>query len=196
MQAWDLTKVFLKMFILQGKPAEVPDSKALLLFMSIVLVLTKTAVYLWFMHIINRFEVADKVTLSVYGAALVSCTWVFVMFATLRTTLVYYNLANRFVQAAISFLAMDCLLTVLFLAWLAGLALIEVPLQSYSVASIGVILGFVLMMYWQFMVYIHLLVYVMNISLLKAGIFTLFYMLLQHNLSEVLLNVVIIVTAK
>ncbi len=196
MQAWNLTKTFVKMFVLRAEPSGVPSSKALLLFMSVVLVMTKIAVYLWFMQIVNHLEDKQLIQLSYFGAGLVALTWVLVLFAFLRTALLYYKKGDRFVPGAISFVTMDCFLTALYLLWLAGLALADVPLQSSSIESIGIMLGFTLMMYWQFMVYIHLLVYLMDIPLLKAGVFALFYMLLQHNLSEVLLNIVIVVTPK
>lgn len=196
MQVWNLTRTFFKMFSLRAYPNEVPNSTGLLFFLSIVFLLTKSAQYLWFINIMNRFDKAETLHITYFSALIVAVIWLLLLFATLRTTLVYYNMVNRFTQLASAFVAMDCLLIGLFLVWLTGLALINVPLHSVSVGTIGIILGFVLMMYWQFMIYIHLLVYGMGVSILKASVFALFYMLLQHNLAEILLNVIVTATKK
>lgn len=193
MNVLHITKVLLNLFILRAKPSDIPYSKTLLLFLSIVFLLTKSAVYLWFIQIVNKIEPQEVIKLSYFGSLIISVVWILILFAILRSILSYYNLVDRFLQVAISFVAVDCFLTALFLLWLSCLTMVQLPLAPGSLGSIGIILGFVLMMYWQFMVYIHILIYSMNISVLKAGVFTLFYMLLQHNLSEVLLNVVITV---
>lgn len=191
MHPWNLAKLFFRMFTLRAKPSDLPYSMTLLLILSTVFLLTKSLVYLWFIHIVNRFDTHELISLSLSGASIIALMWLLILFAVLRTTLLYYSMVERFVQLATSFVAMDCMLTGLFLIWLTVLDLVQLPLATASFGSIGIILGLVLMMYWQFMVYIHLLIYSMNISILKAGVFALFYMLLQHNLAEVLLNVVI-----
>src|SRR5262249_37669648 len=157
----------------------VPYSKTLLLFLSIVFLLTKSAVYLWFIQIVNRFDIHEVAKLSYPAALSIAVVWMLLMFAVLHSVLSYYHLLGRFVQLATAFVAMDCLLTVLFLVWLTGLSFLHLPL-TLTAGTIGIVLGFVLMMYWQFMVYIHILVLGMDVSILKAAIFTLFYMLLQH----------------
>lgn len=193
MHIWQTTKLFGKLFILRGKPSEIPDSKALLFSLSVVLLLTKSLVYMWFIQIVNRFDDDEVIKLAWSGAMWVSVIWILVLYATLRTTLLYYKFVDRFIPVANGFVAMDCLLTLLFLVWLYGLSLVELPLEHGSIGTIGIIIGFILVMYWQFMVYIHLLVHSLDVSILKAGIFALFYILLQQNLAELLLNVVIIV---
>lgn len=185
------TKTFLKLFVLQAKPNEVPYSKTLLVFLSIVFLLTKSVSSLWFIHIVDRFDASQVISLNYLPSLLVCVVWLVVLFAILRTTLLYYHLENRFVQVATSIVAMDCLLSLVFLIWLVGLEVLPLPTGDDPLGAISIIVGFVLMMYWQFMVYIHILVYSFDLPLIKAGVYTLFYMLLQHNLSELLLNVVI-----
>lgn len=191
MHVGNLAKLFLNLFTLRAKPSDIPYSKTLLLFFSIVFLLSKSAVYVWFIHIANRFDTHLVMHVTYGGALMVAVVCILLLFALLRTTLHYYKMLDRFVQLAIGFVAMDCFLTALFLIWLCGLAVVHLPLAGASLGTIGIMLGFVLMMYWQFMVYIHLLVFGMDLPIIKAGFFTLFYMLLQHNVAEIILNVIV-----
>lgn len=187
-------KTFLRLFTLRAKPTDLPNSINLLIFLSVVWMLTKSALYLWYIQIIDRFDVTDIIELSYFGGMVISGVWLLVLFAVVHTALTYYHLTTRFVQTATAFVAVDCMLVLLFLVWLSGLVLLELPLESNNLGMIAIILGFILMMYWQFLVYIHILLYSMNLTILKAGVFALFYMLIQHNLSELLLNMIIKVT--
>lgn len=190
----ETAKVFLNLFLLKGKPNAVPQSFSLLFMLCIFFILSKVAIYLWFIHIVDRFDPKDTIHITYVGASLIAIIWLLLLFATLRSTLLYLKILDRFLQIATAIVAMDCILNVIYLIWLSVLGYVDLPATGIqSVTSIAMILGFILMMYWQFMVYINILVFSMNITILKAGIFTLFYMLLQHNLAEILLNEVITV---
>lgn len=191
MHVWHLTKLFLRLFVLRAKPYELPYSKTLAVCFTVLFVVLKTTSYMWFIDIINVYDKRSEISLSTLGGLFVSGVWVLMLFAIIRSTFMYYDILERSTQVITAILAMDCLLTILYLAWLAGLSLVVLPLASGSFVSAAIILTFILMMYWQFMIYIHILVTSMEISILKAGVFTLFYMMLQHNLSELLLNLVI-----
>lgn len=193
MYLWNLTKLFFKIFTLRAKASDIPYSQALLLVLSIIFVLTKTGVYIWFVRLVDQFDSTQALELSYFGAFEVSVFWLLVLVATLRTALIYYKMVGRFVQLACAFVTVDLILTAIFALWLCGLSIVNIPSDSANLGSIAIIIGFVLMMYWQFMVYIHLLVYGMNLTILKAGVFALVYMLLQQNLAELMLNGVIIV---
>lgn len=194
-KVWDLTKTIAKMFVLRAKPQELPQSAGLLAFACIIFLVTKTASLLWFIQIFDKIDPKDIIRITYYGAAVISFIWLLLLFAILRTTFSYYNMLGRFMQTVTAFVIMDCCLNIVYLLWLGVLSTLDVSLiSSENVLSMAIIIGFVLIMYWQFMVYIYLLRYSMDISILKAGVFSLFYMLLQQNLSEILLNAVITVT--
>lgn len=193
MYIWHLTKLFLKMLALRAKPYELPYSRILTLSLAAIFIILKAISYFWFINIINVYDKHNDISLGVPGALLVSGVWALMLFAMIRSTFMYYDILERSTQVITAFLAMDCMLTILYLIWLACLSMVELPLASGSFTSFGIIFSFILIMYWQFMIYIHILVTSMDISILKAGVFTLFYMMLQHNLAELLLNLVITV---
>jgi hypothetical protein len=191
MHVWHLTKLFCRLFVLRAKPYELPYSNTLNIFLIVMFIALKAISYLWFIDIINVYDKRTEISLNLHGALFVSAVWVLMLFAVIRSTFTYYNILERSTQVISAVLAMDCLLTLMYLVWLAVLSMVELPLFSGSFASAGIIFGFVFMLYWQFMIYIHILVTSMEISILKAGVFALFYMMLQHNLAELLLNLVI-----
>ncbi len=192
---WYLAKLFGRIFVLKDNPSNVPYSIALLFILVITFLASKILLYFCFIDLVDKFDNKDIINLTYSGALTIALLWVMILFAALRSALSYYNLTSRFVQTASSFVAIDCILNFIYILWLLVLFLFEVPGESYpTLLSIVLILGFILLMYWQFMVYIHMLIYSMEISLVKAGVFSLFYMLLQHNLSEIALNSVISVT--
>lgn len=193
MNVWNITKLFVKLFALRAKPYELPYSKTLTLGLALLFIILKAVSYFWFINIINAYDKHNDISLGVSGALLVSSVWVLMLFAIIRSTFMYYNILERSTQVITAFLAMDCVLTLLYLMWLGGLSMVALPLATGSYISLVIIVSFVLIMYWQFMIYIHILVTSMDISILKAGVFTLFYMMLQHNLAELLLNLVITV---
>lgn len=195
MQVRKTTKVLANLFLLRAKPSSVPFSWNLLLVLSLLFILSKSLIYIGFVHIVDQFDPSDVIVITYYGAGIIALTWVLILYASLRTALLYYNKLDRFVQLASSMLAVDCILNALLILWLGIVAYFEVPLGAPpNLVSMILILGFVLIMYWQFMVYINILVYGLEVSIIMAGVFSLFYILLQYNLSEIILNVVIKVT--
>lgn len=191
MQVITLARLFVGLFMLRVKPYQLPYSKGLAGCLTVLFVVLKAVSYFWFINIVNVYDKLNAISLSLPGAALVSGVWVLILFAIIHSTFLYYNILERSIQVITAFLGMDCLLTLLFLIWLGCLSLVGLPLASGSFVSAGIIFSFVLIMYWQFMIYIHILVSSMDISILKAGVFALFYTILQHNLAELLLNLVI-----
>ncbi len=187
-------KLFVDMFLLKAKPSAAPSSYALVFALCTFFILSKVAIYLGFIHIYDRFDPKDTIHITYFGAALIAMTWLLLLSATLRSTLSYYKLVDRFLKTFTSILAMDCILNVIYLIWLAVLGFSNLPdVGDKSLTSLAIILGFIAMMYWQFRIYMNILLDSMNISLLQAGVFTLFYLLLQHNLSEMLLNALVTV---
>jgi len=186
-----LTELFVGLFVLRAKPYELPYSKQLAAGLAVLFIVLKAISYLWFINIVDVYDEHNVISLGIPGALLVSVVWVLMLYAIIHATFMYYDILERSLQVITAILAMDCLLTLCFLIWLGGLALVGLPLASGSIATAAIIFGFVLIMYWQFMIYIHILVNSMEISILKAGVFALFYIMLQHNLAELLLNLVI-----
>src|SRR5581483_6146786 len=133
------TKIFLNLFILRAKPSDVPYSKTFLLFLSIVFLLTKSGVYLWFIQIMNRFDIHEVANLSYMASMLIAVIWILLLFAILHSVLAYYKMLGRFVQLATAFVGMECLLTFLFLVWLTSLSFIHAPL-TLNAGTIGIVL--------------------------------------------------------
>ncbi len=179
------------MFVLRGLPSAVPYSPTLVLFLTTFLIFLKSGTYIWFVHIASVYDTHEIIHLNVLAALLVAVIWILILFTSIRTILLYHDLIERTVQVCTSFLAMDCILSLIFLLWLLWLSYLHLPLAVGSIGSICLILSFVLLMYWQFMVYIHILVNSLQISILRAGVYALFYQLLQHNLAEILLNILV-----
>lgn len=193
MNVWHLTKLLAGMFALRTKPYELPCSKIFTLGFGILFIVLKAVSYYWFIDIINVYDKRNVISLGIFEALFVAVVWVMILVATIRSTYMYYHILERAPQVIIAVLAMDCFLTVCFLIWLGCLSVVSLPLASGSLVSAGIILGFILIMYWKFMIYIYILVTSMDVSILKAGVFGLFYIMLQHNLAELLLNLVITV---
>ena len=191
MNIWNLTKLFTRMFALKATPSEVPFSITLLSFLAGIFLISKAAAYLWFVRIVNNYDTQQIMHLSVWGSLIVVAMWLLILFASVRSLLSYYKLQERTVQVVTSFIAMDCFLTILFILWLFALSVVKLPLATGSLGSFSIVLGFILLMYWQFMVYIHILINSVNISIIKAGVFALFYQLFQHNVAEIVMNFII-----
>lgn len=196
MWVWHLTKKFLRLFLLRALPDSIPYSKALLGFLTLLLFITKNILNIWFISIVKVYDKKLLIDLSLPSSMVIVAVYILLLFACVRSLLVYYNVPERSVQVITSFIAVDFLLTILFLVLLFCLSSIQLPLEPGSFNGLLIILFFVVLLYWQFMVYIHIIFNSLRITILKAGVLTLVYMLLQHNISEILMNILIVGESK
>jgi hypothetical protein len=185
---WKQLILFLRIFALRATPVQVPYSTTLLVLLAILVFITKIIVNDWFIDIIKVYDKKLLIDLSVASSALIVAVHLLILFAAVRTLLAYYKVPERSVQVITAFLGVDLIFTVLFLIWMFGLEHTTLPLQAGSIAGLLLILYFVVILYWQFMVYIHIIYNSVTMSVLRAGVLALVYMLIQHNISEVLMN--------
>lgn len=190
---YSLASKFIKLFFLQEKPENIPYSKFILLGLCIILYLEKTYVNLQFVELAKEIATEKNIIINVsFGySSLIILISLLVTFVTIGSLLAYYKIPERTVQVVTAFLSVEVILALLFLIWIFVMSSLPTPLKANSFAAITLVMAFILLLYWQFMVYIHIFLNSINISILQAGLFALVYMLLQHNISEALLSLVI-----
>jgi hypothetical protein len=188
---WQVIKIFLRLFFLKAKPEDLPYSRVLLVILCCGLLLVKTISNIWLIDIISVYDPKLLIDINYLYAAFIFGIYLFILFASVLTTLSFYKVPERSVQVITAFVSMDLLLGLLFMVWVSGLALVPLPLQANSIAGLFLILYFVVMLYWQFMLYIHIIFNSLNLTVLLAGVYALVYMLLQHNVAEILIGLVI-----
>ncbi len=191
MRLIQLGKVYARLLGTHGKPSEVPHSLTLCIFLALIFCILDILTNVWYVNIVNIYDQSLGMRLSFGGAAIVALVWVLVLVASVRTLFAYYKHTERVLQIVTSILGVDIFLTLVTLLWMLGLTLMRLPLDYGTTASIVLIIGFVLIMYWQFMVYVHILMNSLHIKLMRAGTFALIYLIVQHNLTELLINIVI-----
>jgi len=187
------SRTLVQYLLLKSKPSDVPYSRAFLVVFATGFVLVKTITDKWFVDIVNNYDDRVTVFLSTEYAIFMSLLWILLLYAIVRTALVYYGKVERLVQTMTTFLWVDLVISVVFFIWVAILSVQELPIQHGSFPMICLIISFLLMLYWQFMLYVHTMVYSLDITVLRAAIFTLCYMVLQYNISEILINFMVTV---
>ena len=99
-----------------------------------------------------------------------------VLWISIYGVLVFYKKPNRLVQILTSLVAVDIALRLLLIC--------SVFMLKYSVVAVLILL--IPLMYWEFILYIFIFANGFSVSYLKSGMFALVYMIIQHNLSEIL----------
>ncbi len=186
-----ITKLILRMFCLRSLPHEIPYSTKLLGVIGVCFVVLKTLSLIWFIQLINQYYPKNPFQLGVTGAFMLALLWILMLFACVRSVLIYYNLSSRTVQVVTALLAMDVLLVMLQMCWYAMLAVVGLPLASGALSTILIAIVLVLLMYWQFMVYIYIFVHSFDIGMFRAGVFALVYLLMQNYVADLLMNVLV-----
>ncbi len=181
----------MKLFVLRLSPEDIPYSKNLLILLAILLFGIETFTNLWLIEIVRIYDPTLVLHLSVFSSMLISLVYLLIMFACVYSVLTYYKKQERSIQVITAFLGVDFILAILFLCWMLFLSTIDLPLQSGSGKGLIIILLYIMMLYWQFMVYIHIIFNSLNTSVLRSGIYALVYMLLQHNITEVLMSILL-----
>ncbi len=188
---WQVIKIFLRLFCLKAKPEDIPYSRILLAILCCGLLLVKTVSNIWFIDIIRVYDPKLVIDINYLYAAFIFTVYLLILFASVLTTLNLYKVPERSLQVITAFVSMDLILGLLFMVWVSALALVPLPLAANSIIGLLLIIYFVVLLYWQFMIYIHIIFNSLNLTVLRAGIYALVYMLLQHNVAEILMGFVI-----
>ena len=175
---WQLIKLYLKLFILKATPQNIPYSKSLLVVLIFLFLLISVPLHLFFSSILiaNASPKINLVPLDIIQALFIVGVFLAIMLATVYSLLTCYNLKSRLVQILSSMLGVEII---------SAIILSFILFISPSVISIVL---FIFLLYWQFMVHIHIFMHSFNIGVIIAGIFALIYNLLQHNVDELLLS--------
>ncbi len=189
---WYTLVILSKLFCLRASPGDIPYSRVLLAILAILFLGLDSITDVWFVDIVNNYDLQTTVYLSWHYSLLMSLVWVLILYASTRSTLTYYKLTDRLVQVMSAFLWVDTMLAVIYLGGIAVLSRVTLPIEDSSFTAISLLLAFVLYLYWQFMLYMHIIFNSLNISVFKAGLFTLLYILLQYNVSEILINFMVV----
>ena len=193
MWVWQLSKLFLGMFLLREKPEDIPYSKFLLGLLLVCAFSLKNATNLGFVHVMQTYAKEGEAffTLTFANSSIIVLVSFLLLWACVYSTLSFFKVKFRTIQVMCAVLGADIILTTLTGIWIFVLYQAPAPLPAQSLFAWGLVLSFIFLLYWQFMVYIHIFLNSISISILQAGIFALLYMLLQHNVAELLLSVIL-----
>lgn len=177
-----LIKNFLKLFVLQVKPEDIVYSKLLLAFLiNIDFIVNYKAAIIG----IKAYNLINKnhhvFLIPSFTQSIIVLTMLFLVLAGfIYSILMFKHKTNRFVQILTSIVAVDILLRSLIIGC--------VFIFKYSPVLAAIIA--IPVIYWEFVLYIFIFSNGFSCNYLKSGIFSLFYMLIQHNLGELFFSFV------
>lgn len=184
-------RLFMRFLLLRAKPEAVPYSVTLFTVLLFAVGAIKMLANLWFVNVVDVYSIKTNFELSFPHALLISAVHLLILVACVHTVLAIYNLSERTLQVCSAFLGVDLLFGLAQLLWIFGLSSLDLPLATGSAPAIILLLAFILLLYWQFMVYIHIIFNSMTLSVIQAWVFALVYMLLQINVGEILLSLLV-----
>lgn len=182
-QLYNLIKSFISLFLLKTKPEDILYSKTLLtILVGIDLIVNYEAnvVGIKIFNLINKKHV-NLIPLSLLQSTIILLIIILVLWSIIYGVLTFYRKQNRLVQILTSLVAVDIVLRLLLIS---GILLLK-----YSIFAALIL--FIPLMYWEFVLYIFIFANGFNINYLRSGIFALIYMIIQHNLSEILAHFLI-----
>lgn len=170
-----IVNVLFRITLLKSEPSKLPYSKWLLYILCIVDLLIGAGVNRLVANIAiqqARFQ-TDLNALTLIDFVIIGFVKFFVMLACIYGLLAFYKFKERFVQVTSAMIGVNIILSIYFL--------ISVFLMQLT--AFAFILFFMLI-YWNFMIFVIIFKKSFNIAYFKAGFFALLYMLLQHNVGE------------
>jgi hypothetical protein len=182
-QLYNLIKSFISLFLLKTKPEDILYSKTLLtILIGIDLIVNYEAnvVGIKIFNLINKKHV-NLIPLSLLQSTIILLIIILVLWSIIYGVLTFYKKQNRLVQILTSLVAVDIVLRLLLIS---GILILK-----YSIFAALIL--FIPLMYWEFVLYIFIFANGFNINYLKSGMFALIYMIIQHNLSEILAHFLI-----
>ena len=182
-QLYNLIKSFISLFLLKTKPEDILYSKTLLtILVGIDLIVNYEAniVGIKIFNLINKKHV-NLIPLSLLQSTIILLIIILVLWSIIYGVLTFYKKQNRLVQILTSLVAIDIMLRLLLI--------IGILILKYSIFAALIL--FIPLMYWEFVLYIFIFANGFNINYLRSGMFALIYMIIQHNLSEILAHFLI-----
>ena len=177
---YNLIKNFIKLFLLKLKPEDILYSKLLLIVLAgidFIVNYEANIIGIKVFNVVNKSHINFLV--PTLGQSLIVLSILFlVLWALVYSVLTIYNKINRFVQILTSLIAVDIALRTLII--------VCIIILKYSAFLATIFL--IPLMYWEFMLYVFIFANGFDFNYLKAGLFSLVYMLIQHNLGEILVN--------
>jgi hypothetical protein len=177
---YNLIKSFVNLFLLRVKPEDIIYSKALLVFlvgMDFVVNYEANVIGIKVFNLVNKQQINFLVP-SLAQSLVILAVLFLVLWTLVYTTLAIYNKTNRFIQILTSLVAVDIAIRLLII--------ICIIILRYSAFLATILL--IPVVCWEFILYIFIFSNGFNFNYLKAGAFSLVYMLVQHNLGEILVN--------
>ena len=177
---YNIIKNFINLFLLKVKPEDIIYSKLLLVFLvgiDFIVNYEANVIGIRVFNLVNKKHINFLIP-TLAQSLLVLAVLFLVLWVLVYSVLAFYNKTNRFIQVLTSLLAVDVFLRLLII--------ICIIILQYSafLATISLIS----LMYWEFVLYIFIFANSFSINYLRAGMFSLVYMLVQHNLGEILVN--------
>ena len=171
-----------QIFLLKQGPQDLPYSRSYLggtlVFMvisnALVRVLLAKLAYEQYQKLAEKIKFQPLGIVEALGEMIVLS---FTMFLFLYIALLFYKKTERLVQAYMAMLGVDIILSVC-------LALIVLSLSFPLVFT----LLFIFLLYWQFVIHIHIFKATFDTTVLPAGLLALVYIIVQHNIGEALLR--------
>lgn len=179
---YNLIKSFLNLFIFKTKPEDIVYSKSLLVFLVVLDLIINYIANIVGIKIFNSINKQHNTLIipSMLQSLIIISVLFLVLWGLVYTVLTFYHKRNRYVQILTSLVAVDIIFRILIIAAMIGL--------KYS--PFLAIVVWLPVMYWQFILYIFIFANGFGFTYLNSGLFTLCYMLIQHNLGELLVNYV------
>lgn len=177
---YHLITSFLNLFIFKIKPEDIVYSKALLIFLVVLDFIINYIANMVGIKIFNSINKQHNILVipSMLQSLIIITVLFLVLWGLVYTVLTVCHKRNRFVQILTSLVAVDILFRILIIVAMIGI--------KYS--PFLAILVWLPLMYWQFILYIFIFANGFSFTYLNSGLFTLCYMLIQHNLGELLVN--------
>jgi len=182
-QLYKLIKSFIDLFLLKIKPQDIIYSKLLLIVLIVIDFIVNYEANLISIKIINLINKKDInfIPPSLYQSMIILVAMLIVLWGSIYGVLIFYKKQNRLVQILTSLVAVDIILRLLLMC--------SVFMLKYTIFAALVLL--VPLMYWQFILYVFIFANGFDINYLRSGIVALVYMLIQHNLGEIVAHYVV-----
>lgn len=177
-QLYKLIKSFINLFLLKIKPEDIVYSKLLLtILVAIDFIVNYQAniIGIKIFNIVNKKHI-NFIPPSVWQSIIILSVILLVLWGTIYSLLIFYKKQNRLVQILTSLMVIDIILRLLLIC--------NVVILKYYVFAALILM--IPLMYWEFILYIFVFANGFSINYLKSGAFALIYMVIQHNLSEIL----------
>lgn len=170
-----LTRTFFDIFLLRQSPSELPYSRYLLGFLILLDVLVNVAAAQILIMVAKQSAtgstaLTDISTFVIFEVVLISLG---LLFGFVYLALSLYRKSDRYVQMLTALIGLDIMLSILSFG---VLFLMFIPILA--------LIYYILLLYWEFMIYAHVFSKGFDIDMLKSCFVSLIFLILKHNVAE------------